>query len=1212
MDWDRFSKDDAIGSLSLQTFELLKITEAGPHWFKLENCKQGELFLLATKQDISQTESNLQQREGLLKQSERILQIVRVNEPFRKFSAEASEENQENQNEDLKEEGWINIPILRLDKLESLHSPGVVITELSDDEFPDNILLQPSESQGTVLTPTTDSEEHVDISNDDKINIKFQDLDIKNLHKSSEDICLIGEIKDIEHGEEIVAGNYGQSSPIVEEVQLTIEPNSGEDKSTKDSNRAEGTLSITDNKKAEEYKKAQSLPFHRPLSTESSTSSDASSVVTVIEVPIRVSLTTTDASKDSVKEKQPIIEIPMIKPRESEPSMVTMMPKSDISEGSSEGKDHVENTIPHKDTSFKNLKWTVNIPIQRISKDLDAGTAIFTNTQNLDSFKPMMETSTVAHESASKEILQEAIHPNEKPNVLSCEDARAGEALVLKSSESMNFGIPMSNTVTEESTSVTERTSNILSSSVSSDTEVATQASEISSSLSESGVSSLAHQAILPTLFEGTEISSIAHQPIPESSSLAHQSNVPSPQSAVASFVGHQVVGPLLELGVSSVSHKVQQTNCQSVILPSFSQDFLRCESSGLGVASVAHNVTLSMPNQECVSFVAHEVGIKAQMQSEISSVVHKITIPTLEHGISSLAHQVVPSSLESGASSVCHSVTESMLSDIFKPGLTGVSSVAHKVVMTHVPGSNSNTSFVSHIVNPPTLSAAGSSSVAHQIIQSLHNVGTSSLNHQILYPASFDRTYSPVTHSVMSNPSEETDDPLITHKFVESSEAKSSLISPQIVQESAPNGSDVNQATMPKPTAEDLQERLECSDVAHAMVSCEDPIGLIAGFDNNAEEEGNILEKILDIKVHEAQKLSQQDVFTKIDPYVIIRCQNVDFKSETKNNTQDPEWNFEANLKVNIGANDVIDILVYDNDCFTKDDLIGKLSLDIDNLWYSDGATQKWESLDAGGEVCYSVKFRDAKLSTVEDLSIMPTLSTRSEDDRENFESTRTSPCETSLGEIKSPLASDKIHKLEIKKLEIVPKENLLSEQTSAGKQTLMEATEKNIAKPELSEISVIYDLDTIKEAEGTLVKVNTTHKEFATGRADPEITKELKNDSPLAFTEDASDKQADATVDTIEEPTSISSSEILSEDTNMVTVQPSPMLDQDNSAEIRTLSSASLKVNGNNCFALLCFSNLFLKISWKNKCYLVKQPMLNTYIPFFEAFRECFHSKK
>ena len=81
-------------------------------------------------------------------------------------------------------------------------------------------------------------------------------------------------------------------------------------------------------------------------------------------------------------------------------------------------------------------------------------------------------------------------------------------------------------------------------------------------------------------------------------------------------------------------------------------------------------------------------------------------------------------------------------------------------------------------------------------------------------------------------------------------------------------------------------------------------------------------------------------------------------------------------------GENEEIDIAVFDDDLLTQDDLVGKLSLNVDRLWDQGGSEEKWTSLDGIGEVLYSVTFTQTQPPSAADanLSIVTTSTTFSE----------------------------------------------------------------------------------------------------------------------------------------------------------------------------------------------------------------------------------------
>ena len=133
-------------------------------------------------------------------------------------------------------------------------------------------------------------------------------------------------------------------------------------------------------------------------------------------------------------------------------------------------------------------------------------------------------------------------------------------------------------------------------------------------------------------------------------------------------------------------------------------------------------------------------------------------------------------------------------------------------------------------------------------------------------------------------------------------------------------------------------------------------------------------------LTIHSAKNLPKMDVASANDPYVIIKYGNTQFRSVTKNNTKNPEWNFEVDLKLN-KTDKVITITLYDEDKYTKDDIIGEFKLNVDDIIKEETVLNRSAKLSKKGEVIYSATVlkqfsghRDLELSVDGSVLNIPT----------------------------------------------------------------------------------------------------------------------------------------------------------------------------------------------------------------------------------------------
>merc|ERR1712106_752206 len=83
----------------------------------------------------------------------------------------------------------------------------------------------------------------------------------------------------------------------------------------------------------------------------------------------------------------------------------------------------------------------------------------------------------------------------------------------------------------------------------------------------------------------------------------------------------------------------------------------------------------------------------------------------------------------------------------------------------------------------------------------------------------------------------------------------------------------------------------------------------------------------ILQVIVHKAMDLVNQDMLGKSDPYVKLKFRGQEFKSKTINNSLTPEWNFSTDLLISEVYDSYINIEVFDED-YGQDNFEGTVSI--------------------------------------------------------------------------------------------------------------------------------------------------------------------------------------------------------------------------------------------------------------------------------------------
>merc|ERR1712106_708082 len=101
-----------------------------------------------------------------------------------------------------------------------------------------------------------------------------------------------------------------------------------------------------------------------------------------------------------------------------------------------------------------------------------------------------------------------------------------------------------------------------------------------------------------------------------------------------------------------------------------------------------------------------------------------------------------------------------------------------------------------------------------------------------------------------------------------------------------------------------------------------------------------------LQIIVHKAKELVNQDRIGKSDPYVIVKYRDQEFRSKTINNTLEPEWNFTSEFDIVEIDDSPIEIEIYDND-YGKDSSEGSYSLTLDEAINDLVVEGKWYNLE-------------------------------------------------------------------------------------------------------------------------------------------------------------------------------------------------------------------------------------------------------------------------
>ena len=113
-----------------------------------------------------------------------------------------------------------------------------------------------------------------------------------------------------------------------------------------------------------------------------------------------------------------------------------------------------------------------------------------------------------------------------------------------------------------------------------------------------------------------------------------------------------------------------------------------------------------------------------------------------------------------------------------------------------------------------------------------------------------------------------------------------------------------------------------------------------------------------LDVKLLKAKDLIKSDVFGKSDPYAVLSFGQQKDKTPVAKNTQNPVWNHESQFGLPDGADQTLNIEVFDSDKIGKDKSLGKLDIDVQDLLNS--PEDNWYPLSGvkSGQVLLSSDF--------------------------------------------------------------------------------------------------------------------------------------------------------------------------------------------------------------------------------------------------------------
>merc|ERR1719431_2491874 len=102
-----------------------------------------------------------------------------------------------------------------------------------------------------------------------------------------------------------------------------------------------------------------------------------------------------------------------------------------------------------------------------------------------------------------------------------------------------------------------------------------------------------------------------------------------------------------------------------------------------------------------------------------------------------------------------------------------------------------------------------------------------------------------------------------------------------------------------------------------------------------------------VNVNVHQAKDLIKSDMIGKSDPYAVVSYGNDKVKSKPVKNSQNPEWNFEAQFPVDENSPEHFKIEVFDKDTFGKDKSLGSKDISIPSIANEEPLQEAWIPLD-------------------------------------------------------------------------------------------------------------------------------------------------------------------------------------------------------------------------------------------------------------------------
>merc|ERR550532_3530627 len=139
-------------------------------------------------------------------------------------------------------------------------------------------------------------------------------------------------------------------------------------------------------------------------------------------------------------------------------------------------------------------------------------------------------------------------------------------------------------------------------------------------------------------------------------------------------------------------------------------------------------------------------------------------------------------------------------------------------------------------------------------------------------------------------------------------------------------------------------------------------PSGMIGDGGDGVPGPGHI-----NLNIHGAKDLVKKDLIGKSDPYAVLSYGDIQHKSNPVKNSQNPSWDFQAQLPVDENSPDKFRIEVFDKDKIGKDKLLGHADFDIPSIADGQNLDRHWVPLDGvkSGQIQVSAEYEPENPST-------------------------------------------------------------------------------------------------------------------------------------------------------------------------------------------------------------------------------------------------------